>query len=126
MDEVQERKILIVDDEEPVVFFMKNYFRRRNFRPLVATAGREAVEVFKGNRPEIVFLDINMEDMDGYEVLKEIRKIDPQAKVVMLTGVKDREAKQKSTRLGASGFINKPIVMEEFEAVLRTLIPWEG
>lgn len=113
------KKVLIVDDELSVVMFMKNYLRRRKIEAYAAKNGREALELFEKLKPEIVFLDINMEGLDGLQVLKEMKLRLPKTRVFMLTGREDRQAKQKSTRFGAEGFITKPIILEEFEKVLE-------
>ncbi len=115
-------KILIVDDEEAVVMFMKSYFKRRKILAYVATSGRRALEEFERVKPNIVLLDIMMEDLDGLEVLKEIKKKSPSTKVIMITGREDLQAKQLSSRLGADAFIRKPIIIEEFDQIIMEMI----
>ena len=115
-------KVLIVDDEESVVMFMKSYFRRRKILAYVATSGHQALEEFKKVKPDLVLLDIIMEDLDGFEILKEIKKKSPDTKVIMITGRQDTQAKQLSSRLGADGFIRKPIVIEEFDQIISEII----
>ncbi len=115
-------KVLIVDDEEPVVMFMKSYFRRRKISAYTATSGHQALEEFERVKPDLVLLDIIMEDLDGFEILKEIKKKSPDTKVIMITGRQDAQAKQISSKLGADGFIRKPIVIEEFDQIISDVI----
>jgi len=111
-------KLLIVDDELDVREFAKNFFSRRNIECFTAAGGIEAVSLFKEHRPNLTLLDIRMEDKNGIDVLEEIKKIDPNAKVIMVTGVEEEEAANKSKELGAIGYIHKPLVLEELEQVV--------
>lgn len=122
MDFLRDKKILIVDDEKPVVLFMKNYFQRRNIETEVATDGSQALEIFNRINPDVVLLDLNMEGKSGFDVLKEMKETNSSVKVIILTGRRDREAKRKTAILGAQGYICKPIVIEEFEEVLRSFL----
>lgn len=115
-------KLLIVDDESDVRDFVAHFFRKRKVDVFTAAGGEEALQAIVTERPEIVLLDIRMEGMDGIEVLRRIKELNKQVKVVMVTGRDDDEAKQTTKRLGACGYINKPLELDELEkAVLRIL-----
>ena len=122
MEFLKGKRILIVDDEKPVVVFMKNYFQRRNIDVEIATDGDEALNLFDKRRPDVVFLDLNMEGKNGFEVLKEMKERYASSKVIILTGRRDRESKRRTTILGADGYICKPIVIDEFEKILATFL----
>ncbi len=101
-------KILIVDDSG---------LSRRTLRRILESAGHQVTEAEDGivaleryflERPDMVFLDLIMEDMDGMEVLRKLRQIDPQACVVIASADVQNITKQLTMEGGACGFINKP------------------
>lgn len=83
-----------------------------------AENGREGLEAIRAGKGEIVFLDLNMPEVDGYEVLEAIRKDDLPALVVVVSGDIQPEAHARVTKLGAMGFIKKPIDIDELMGVL--------
>lgn len=83
-----------------------------------AENGKLGLEAIRAGKGEIVFLDLNMPEMDGYEVLQRIREEDLPAMVVVVSGDIQPEAHERVTRLGALGFIKKPIDSDELVAVL--------
>ncbi len=115
-------KILLVDDEADVCDFMLRFFEERNFEVFSATSGGEALLIAKKDRPDIVLLDIRMKDSDGMEILKEIRLINSDTKVVMVTCVDDAETAKKAKTLGAAAYVTKPLVLSDLmDVVLRNL-----
>jgi DNA-binding NtrC family response regulator len=111
-------KLLIVDDEQDVREFARNFFQRRNIDTSIAAGGKDALELVRANKPALVLLDIRMEDMDGLHVLEQIKKIDSNIKVIMVSGVEEKEAIDKALRLGALSFIHKPLVLDELEQIV--------
>ncbi len=101
--------VLIVDD----ALFMRKMIRSA-LEPLgfdiigEAKNGKEGIEMFNQYRPDLTTLDIVMPELDGLEVLKEIRKGDSEAKVVMITALDQRESMVKAMKLGVSDFVVKP------------------
>ncbi len=93
-------KILIVDDEKDVCDFIQNYFKKRKIDSVIAGNGGQALVMFSTYNPDLVLLDIKMNGMDGLQVLEQIKKEKPQAKVVMLSGVEAQDAVDKSKQLG--------------------------
>jgi len=102
-------KILIVDDSA---------FARNNLRMIVENGGHEiiglaedgeqALSLFKSLGPELVMLDYLMEGMSGMEVLKEIIQHDPDAKVIMVSGLGDSTVEEEALEAGARTFVRKP------------------
>ena len=78
--------ILVVDDEQMLCDLMRAVLSRHGHVVLTATGGREALDLFRQHRPSITMLDLRMPEMDGIEVLKQIRVMDLQASVMVLTG----------------------------------------
>ncbi len=106
-------KILVVDDEVEVVNFLCVFLERLDLKVEKAINGREALEIFSRNRPEWVFLDIKMPDMDGLEVLKKMKEIDPNIKAMMITGRDDAATQSEAQALGASDYLIKPIDLDD-------------
>ncbi len=115
-------KVLIVDDAAFMRKLLKNILFSGGF-DIVGEAenGKQAVELYKKLRPDIVTMDIVMPEMNGIEALKEIRKIDPNAKIVMCTAVGQEQMVKAAIKFGAKGYIVKPFqapkVIEELRKV---------
>jgi chemotaxis protein CheY-P-specific phosphatase CheC len=83
-----------------------------------AADGREAIEAIKQGKGEILFLDLNMPVMDGYEVLRAIRRHDLDTMVIVVSGDVQPEAYRRVKDLGALGFISKPVQLQQIESIL--------
>jgi two-component system response regulator (stage 0 sporulation protein F) len=114
--------VLVVDDEQEIVDFLCNFLRRFNISSLKATNGKKAIGIFKKLKPDWVFLDIKMPGMDGIEVLKEMKKIKPDIRVIMITGKKEKDLQEKAKRLGVIDYIVKPLDLEELHIKIKTYI----
>ena len=84
--------------------------------------GEEAIALYEHHKPDVVFLDITMPVIDGFEALTRIREINPQALVVMVSADRQKSTKEKVLSLGASAIISKPIDEEEFRTTLLKLV----
>jgi two-component system chemotaxis response regulator CheY len=80
-----------------------------------AADGKEAIEVFREKRPEIVTMDIMMPEMNGIESLRRIKEISPETTVVMITSVSQDEKMREAARAGADGYVTKPVTTEELK-----------
>lgn len=124
--EVLAMKILVVDDEVEVVNFLCVFLNRLGISAEKAICGKEALEAFRNNRPEWVFLDIKMPDMDGLEVLKKMKEIDPNIKAMMITGRNDESAQNEAQALGASDYLMKPIDLDNLREKIEQYILTKG
>ncbi|MBW1809869.1 MAG: response regulator [Deltaproteobacteria bacterium] len=118
-------KVLIVDDSIAVVRQMTKLLESFGGYDVVGHAknGAEAVKLFKTVKPEIVLMDIIMPMMDGIQSLRTIKKLDPNAKVVMLTALGGVSKKvEDAVRLGALSVISKPIDPEKVRTVLEQIV----
>jgi two-component system, chemotaxis family, chemotaxis protein CheY len=106
-------KILIVDDSIATRMLLKSFFKDNNSYELFeAPNGKEAVEVFKSEKPDITFLDLTMPVMDGYEALKLIKEIDKNAAVIILTADIQKKSVERVMELGAYMVMKKLPVKE--------------
>ena len=112
-------KILVIDDEKPTLTMFRFMLSAHGYTVLTAENGMEGLEVFEQERPPIVLTDIKMPGMDGIEVLRRIKQIDPKTEVIVITGHGDMELAIKALNLDATDFINKPIQRNVLEQALQ-------
>ena len=115
-------KILIVDDEIDICDCMKKFLSLKGHGVDIAINGIEAVDKIRQNRPHVIFLDVFMPGMNGFDVLKEIKKIDSSIKVIIVTAVRNEQLFKEAFKIGASEFICKPIDFKFLEDVLTAKI----
>ena len=111
-------KLLIVDDESDIREFAKSFFKKRGIEVFTASGGKQALEIISVENPNLVLLDVRMEEMTGVEALRELRKTNQSAKVIMVSGVEDQDTINETKTLGVIGFIHKPLVLEELERIV--------
>lgn len=107
--------VLVVDDVPLNRLLVTKMLSRFNFNVSEAENGLEAIREFFKQKPDLVFLDILMPLMDGFEVLKEVRKTEAwkDVKIVILSALNTNEDIVKAYNMGANDFITKPIMMEK-------------
>lgn len=120
--------ILLIDDEESQLLSLKSFLTRRNYKILTASNGKDGFDVVRNNTVDIVLTDFRMPEWDGYEVLKQIKKLNPEIDVVIMTAFGSVEDAVNIMKAGAYDYITKPIDLDELENLLgritekRTLI----
>lgn len=116
-------KILLADDEAHIRKFVSLLLRKVGSPTLVeARDGQEAIEAYARENPDLVLLDVSMPVLDGLQVLKRIRQADPDAVVIMLTSLTNRQTIEDSLRHGAVGYLRKDLPHPELLAELQRLI----
>ena len=108
-----QRDILIVDDDRQVREVLHQIFMSAGYNCLLANDGREGVEVFKAGRPPLIVTDLKMPVMTGIELLQQVRALDGDVAVIVLTGAADVKTAIESLKLGAYDFIMKPVNVDE-------------
>jgi DNA-binding NtrC family response regulator len=107
-------KVLVVDDEQDFLETLVNRLMKRDIDTIGATSGEEALKIMKEDMFDAVVLDIKMPGgMDGIETLREMKKIQPLAEIVLLTGHGSVETSIEGLKLGAFDYLLKPIKLEE-------------
>jgi len=115
--------VLVVDDEVEVVDFFSIFLRRFGLNVEKATCGHDALELFNRYKPEWVFLDIKMPDINGLDLLKKMREIDTGIKAIMISGKDDSSTENQARELGISDYLIKPIDLEEMHRIIKKHIP---
>jgi len=105
--------ILIVDDEKAIQKALRGVLEDEGYRVSAVGNGADALKSMADETPDVVFLDIWMPHMDGLETLAELKRLRPEATVVMISGHGTIETAVKATRLGAYDFIEKPLSLEK-------------
>ena len=106
--------IVLVDDESEFIETMSKRLQKRELKVLTANSGEEAMEVVHKNpKLEVMILDVKMPGMDGIETLREIKRIQPLAEVILLTGHASVETSIEGMKQGAFDYLLKPMKFEE-------------
>lgn len=116
------KRILIIDDDAALVDVLREYidthFAQNTYIVETAANGPDGLRVVRGQRPDLVILDIEMPVMNGVEVLKQIREIDRRIPVIMLTGTTDMTATAATLEHGAVSYAPKPLNLHYLDHLL--------
>ena len=113
------RTILIIDDETATLTMFRLFLDAYGYTVFTATDGETGLQLVRDHCPGIVFTDLKMPGMDGFEVLKQIKKMSPQTEVIVITGHGDMDHVMRALNLDATDFINKPIGRNALDAALQ-------
>lgn len=115
------RTIVVVDDDRDIRMILRANLEEEGYAVLEASGGREALEVIKGSDPDLVVLDIMMPEVDGYDVLQELRSTPDYADlpVVLLTARRQESDVWEGWSAGADYYITKPFKMDELIKFIR-------
>lgn len=118
------KKILVVDDASFMRTVLKDIIKGNGLATEVIEAGDgvDGVKAYQTQKPDLVTLDVNMPRADGIQALRAIMKIDPAAKVVMVTSVEQKQIVQDAIRLGARDYIVKPFDRSNVGLVLNKVL----
>lgn len=112
--------VLLVDDERDFADLLAERLTARGFQVKTAYDGEEALRLAADGEIDVAVLDVNLPGMDGLEVLRELKKVKPQAEALMLTGQRDLATAIQGMKLGATDYLVKPVPIERLtEAILR-------
>ena len=116
--------ILVVDDEEAVRMVCARLVESFGFHTIEAADGQEAVDIFaqKPDAITLVLLDLTMPNMDGQEAFLELRRIQLEARVLLMSGFNEQEVSARFTAPGLGGFLQKPFKPEQLRAKLREIL----
>lgn len=123
MDDI---KILIVDDDKNICELLRLYIEKEGYSTIVANDGKQAIELFEIENPNLILLDIMLPKLDGWQVCREIRKTS-KVPIIMLTAKGETFDKVLGFELGADDYLTKPFDTKELvyriRAVLRRSLP---
>lgn len=115
--------ILLADDEPHIRKYVGLVLKQLGATKLIeATNGEEAVALYETEKPDMVLLDVNMPTVDGLEALRQIRSLDPESVVIMLTSLTTRQAVETALELGAANYIRKDATRDELTKAMKETV----
>ena len=118
---LQRRKILVVDDEERMIRFIRLNLEHDGFVVIDALNGKSALQRLRDTTPDLILLDVMMPDLDGFEVLQMVREI-TSVPVIMLTAKGEEDDRVRGLELGADDYITKPFSPRELVSRIKAVM----
>lgn len=119
--------VLVIDDEQIICDLLRTMLSAAGYQVITASGGRQGLALFCQQRPRFTLLDLRMPDMQGIDVLREIRKVDQYASVIILTAWGTDELESQARKLGVTDFLSKSMtfdaIMASTERVLQREAP---
>ncbi len=114
-------KVMIVEDSNLMISVIRNFIQKeyKDFMIVEAKDGNEAIAKYEAEKPDLVFMDIKMPNMDGITALEKIRAAHKEAKIVMCTSLKEADQEQRAKAAGAVGYIVKPFSREDIMNAIK-------
>ena len=120
-------KLLLADDNKDLVRVLQRRLSEEGYEVVVAFDGKETLAKVKEDKPDIILLDLMMPELNGFEVLKEIKKMreenkDKRRPVIIISGKGDLEDVVKCYNLEADHYLNKPFSIEEMRSAIKKMV----
>jgi DNA-binding NtrC family response regulator len=115
-------KVLVIDDEQGIRSLLDTLLSRKGYSVVLADSGRNGLELYRRERPDVVVLDLKMPEMDGLTVLQQIRSVDFKQQVIILTGAGTPEMEQRVYALGVSEFVHKEFSLHRLGDALKRVL----
>lgn len=112
-------KILIVDDQYGIRILLNEVFQKEGYETYQAANGFQAIDIVLNDRPDLVVLDMKIPGMDGIEILKRVKEIDKDIKVILMTAYGELDMIQEAKDLGALMHFAKPFDIDEIRQAVR-------
>lgn len=116
------KKILIVDDQYGIRLLLSEVFKKEGYKTFIAAEGEEALDIVGKNTINIVILDMKLPKMNGVEILKRIRQIDMNIKVIMMTAYGEIGNVNKAKEYGIIELLCKPFDINYLKAIVKNII----
>ncbi|KEO83385.1 response regulator [Tumebacillus flagellatus] len=115
----KDKKVLIVDDQYGIRVLLQEVLDKEGYTIFQAPNGVTALEIVKEHQPDLVLLDMKIPGMDGLEILRHIRTIEPDTKVIMMTAYGELDLIKEATVLGAITHFTKPFDIDELRQAVN-------
>ncbi|ACX62435.1 response regulator [Paenibacillus lautus] len=119
MSKQSKHKVLIVDDQNGIRILLVEVFSSEGYETFQAANGKAALEIVKMHAPDLVLLDMKIPGMDGLEILKHIKQMNPDIKVIMMTAYGELDMIKEATDLGALMHFTKPFDIDEMRQAVN-------
>ncbi len=111
-------RILLIDDESTLALAFKTLFEKKEYDFLSAGTGKEGLRLALKELPDLVLLDLYLPDMHGFDLLRELKAVDPEIFVIVITGMGEVKEAVQAMKLGAVHFFQKPVDLEELSIMV--------
>ena len=114
-------QIMVVDDDQDTVAILARHLQREGFVPIEAISGAQCLKLVQENEVDVILLDLMMPDMDGFQVVRELRAnpVTAEIPIIMITARDDLDARAEGMRLGVSDFLAKPVFRRQLASRVR-------
>ncbi len=112
-------KILVIDDDQSIRKTLTSYLKKQGYEVLSAENGTAGIEIVKSEPPDLIITDIRMPGADGFEVLKNVKEIDPHIHVIIITAFDDMHTTVKAMQQGAYDYIEKPLEIDKLKLTIQ-------
>jgi two-component system NtrC family response regulator len=119
---MKDYNILIIDDEAAQRDVLTGYLKKKDYIIFSASSGKEGIEIAKNNPVDIILSDFKMPDLNGIEVLEQVKRINPEISFVIVTAYGTVENAVKAMRLGAFDYISKPVDLDELDLMIERIV----
>ncbi|WP_223069360.1 response regulator [Paenibacillus caui] len=116
---MEEKKVLIVDDQNGIRILLMEVFSSEGYKTYQAANGKLALEIVRNDSPDLVLLDMKIPGMDGLEILRHIKAVNPDIKVIMMTAYGELDMIKQATELGALMHFTKPFDIDEMRLAVN-------
>jgi len=116
------KTVLVVDDDEKICWAFQEFLEDEGFRSIIANNAEEGLKRIKSESPDIVLLDVRLPGMDGLEALRQIKQVNPDIYVIIMTAYRDPDTTIKSMQLEAYDFLPKPIDLDKVKELLNRAV----
>jgi two-component system response regulator (stage 0 sporulation protein F) len=116
-------KILIVDDQFGIRILLNEVFQKEGYETFQAANGVQALDILQKHTPDLVLLDMKIPGMDGIEILKRMKRIDPEIRVIIMTAYGELDMIQEAKDLGAITHFAKPFDIDDIRAAVKKHMP---
>ncbi len=113
------RKILVIDDAVDTLEMMTAYLRSEGYEPVTSETGKHALELINAEKFEVVLTDLQLPDLNGIELVKQIKELSPETEIIMISGYGSVSKAVEATKAGAFYFIEKPVEFDELIVLLE-------
>lgn len=115
---MSEHCILVIEDQEDLAELYEEALKKAGYRVRTALTGEEGIAEFRAGGADVVLLDMTLPEMHGVQVLREIRDLDTNVPVIVITGEASEQLHQQSERLGVHDYLGKPV---DYDALLAAI-----